>query len=204
MANRKKKKGLSHQQVGGVIAAFGVFLLGGIVWAATVGQLQISGSVNRGDFVDIDIVSASCVNPTSGLGEKGVTALGAIGGDLSCGVSVGNITGRSNGANDRLEFGMFLSEPGATDTVQFYIQNVGSVSANLHDINVTSTTGFAGSSVDNSIVLGGTHSDLVAQCIAPGGVVGPFTISATWPASVPTAVGGAIFCASIDYSQSDC
>ena len=204
MAKRKQQKGLSHRQVGGIIAVFGVFLLGGIVWAATVCQLQIAGSVNRGDAVDIDIISASCIEPISGLGIRGVTETGAIGGDFSCGISVGHFIGRSNGTNDKLEFGIFLHEPGTTETVQFYIKNVGSVGANLNAINTTSTTGFTGSSIDNDIVLGGTYSDIIVQCIAPGAIIGPFTITASWPSFATASTGGAIFGASIDYAQADC
>jgi hypothetical protein len=204
MANKKRKKGLSQRQVGYIISGFGVLLLGGVVWAATVGQLQVSGSVNRGASADLDIISVSCINPTSGYGAAGVTYTGAIGGDLSCGATTGHVAGRVNGNNDRLDFGIYLGEPGASDTVQFYIKNVGAVDVDLSGINVTSTTGFTGSSVDNSIVLGGTYSDIIAQCIAPGAIIGPFSISATWPAGATSATGGAVFSAFIDYAQANC
>lgn len=204
MANKKKKKGLSQRQIGCIISGFGVLLLCGITWAATVGQLQISGSVNRGASADLDIISVSCVSPTPGYGTAGVTATGAVGGDLSCGAASGHVIGRTNGSNDRLDFGIYLGEPGSSDTVQFYIKNVGAVDVDLSNINVTSTTGFTGSSLDNSIVLGGTYNGIVAQCITPGSIIGPFSISATWPTSATSATGGAIFSAFIDYAQANC
>jgi len=204
MARTTKKKGLTHKQIGYVIAGFGVFLLGGLVWAATVGQLQIGGTVSRGDSVDLDFINASCISPRSGFGTDGVTTAGAAGGAYSCGYTIANIGGRANGANDRLNFGIFLDEPGASDTVQFYIKNVGAVGADMDAINITDKTGFTGSATDNSITLGGSYTGIVAQCIPVGSTIGPFTISATWPSSATSATGGATFSAEMDYEQGSC
>ncbi|MCL2869820.1 hypothetical protein FWF48_03365 [Candidatus Saccharibacteria bacterium] len=197
---KKKNKGLDKKTLGYLIAGFGVLLLGGIVWAATSGLLSISGSVSRGTSVDLDFTNVSCISPTTGYGTTGVTTTGSNGGDYGCGVTLGNRSG-ANGANDTLSFGMFLGEPGKTETVQFYIKNVGAVDADLSAVNVTNDAGFGDSaSGGHDITLGGSYVDMTAQCIPTGTSIGPFTISATWPDGLTGASGDAQFAADLNYA----
>lgn len=200
----KKKKGLSKQQVGYIIAGFGIFLLGGVVYAATTGILSISGTVTRGDAVDLDFINASCATQvTTGVETgDGYTVAGAAGGDYNCGVTIADVTpATANGAKDKLNFGVYLREPGDTNTITFYIKNVGSVPALLDSIAV-STTGFVGDATDNGISLSGTYSNLATgQTLAVGGMAGPYTIVIDWPIAATDATGGASFTATLDYEQ---
>ncbi|MCL2173725.1 hypothetical protein FWH58_00255 [Candidatus Saccharibacteria bacterium] len=200
---KKKNLGLDKKTLNYIIAGFAVLVLGGVVWAASTGVLQITGSVSRGTSVDLDFITASCVTPKTGYGTDGVTSTGAAGGDLGCGLVIGNRPAVANGANDTLTFGMFLGDAGDAETVQFYIKNVGAVDTTLSAINVTDTTGFGASPTGNDITLGGTYASGLASplCLEPGDQVGPFTISATWPSGLTGASGDASFAADLDYAE---
>ena len=194
------KKGLSKKQIGIAIASFAVLLLGGVVYAATTGVLNINGAVSRGANVDLDFTDVSCsLQTTSGVpAGGGVTITGIGAGDYNCGVSIGNHAG-TNGMNDVLDWGVFLRSPGDTVTVNFSITNVGSVDADLAAINITNQTGFGVATGD--IALTGTGLTIPAQTIPIGQTVGPFTLTVTWPAGDSASTGGATFSASLNYSQ---
>lgn len=200
----KKKKGLNKQQVGFIIAGFGIFLLGGIVYAATTGILTISGTVTRGDAVDLDFINATCATQvTTGVeAGDGYTTTGATSGNYNCGVAISDVSpATANGTNDKLDFGIYLREPGDTNTITFYIKNVGSVPALLDGVAI-STTGFTGDATDNAINLSGTYTGLsTSQTLAVGATAGPYTIVVDWPTTATDATGGASFSATIDYEQ---
>jgi hypothetical protein len=194
------KKSLTHKQIGIVIAAFAVLLLGGVVYAATTGVMNINGAVSRGANVDLDFTVASCsLQTTSGVPAGGGVSLTGIGaGDYNCGISIGDHAG-SNGANDVLNWGVFLRSPGDTVTVSFSISNVGAVDAALEAINISTQTGFG--SAAGQIQLSGSGTTIPAQTIPVGQTAGPYQITVTWPAGDATATDGANFAATLNYSQ---
>jgi hypothetical protein len=189
--------------VGVVAAAFAFTLVGGVVYAATTGVLNINGTVVRGANVDLDFVNASCsVVETTDVpaGDGFAVVAGAIeDGDNNCAVVVRNNTG-TNGANDRLEFGVYLRTPGDTVTINFDVENVGSVNASLAAINTTGTTGFGGVT---GITLGGsiTTDFAAARTINVGGSES-HTITVTWPTTGAAAASSdsATFVAELQYT----
>ena len=193
-------KGLTHKQIGIAAAAFGVLLVGGIVYAATSGVLSINGAVSRGANVDLDFVSVSCsVQSTAGIAPgTGVSTSGMGAGDYNCGISTGDRAG-TNGINDVLNWAAYLASPGSTVTINFSIANVGAVDAALAAINITDQTGFG--SNPGEITLSGTGTSIAAQTIGVGNTIGPFSITVTWPSADSTATDSAVFAATLNYSQ---
>jgi hypothetical protein len=209
---RKKinmKKGVSHKTIGIAAIAFAVLFVGGVVFAATSGVLQINGSVDRGANVDLDFVSVSCsVQSTEGIpAGGGVSSTGIGPGNYNCGISTANRPG-TNGANDILNWAAFLASPGSTVTFTFSIQNVGAVDAVLNAVNIdtTATTGFGlldgtGTTTPGQISITGSGLTIPQQTITVGSITGPYTYTVTWPAGDATATSSADFSASLNYSQ---
>jgi hypothetical protein len=195
-----QKKGLTQKQIGIAIAAFAVLFLGGIVFAATSGVMNINGAVSRGANVDLDFAVASCsLQTTSGVPAGGGISLTGIGsGDYNCGISIGDHAG-TNGANDVLNWGVFLRSPGDTVTITFSISNVGAVDALLNAINISTQTGFG--TAPGQINLSGSGTTIPSQTIPVGQTAGPYQITVTWPAGDATATDGATFAATLDYAQ---
>jgi len=179
MSKKLNNKGLSRKQVGITIAAFSALLVGGVVYAATSGVMQINGHVARGANVDLDFVDVSCVTTpvTTDIpaGAGVVLATGFLGGDYTCGIGVADRPGFTNGANDMLNWGAFLRSPGETVSVEFSIQNVGSVDAYLHAIILDA--GHTGFGASPDILLSGNGTTIPNTPVPVGETVGPFQIN---------------------------
>jgi hypothetical protein len=201
--SKKLSRGLNRKQVGVVVAAFAFMLVGGVVYAATSGVMQINGTVARGVNVDLDFVNVACASANleqavdTPAGIRGVTLTGAAGGNYTCGTLLGNGAG-TNGANDVFNWGAFLRSPGDSVTVNFSIENVGSVRADLVAISITDQTGLG--SLTGQIRLEGTGTTIEQQFINPGVTIGPFAITVTWPNDEPTATGEGTFAATLQYT----
>lgn len=198
----KNQKGINKKTVTYIIITFIMFLIIGVVFAATTGILTLNGSVSRGDAVDLDFINVVCdpAAVTTGVtAGEGVTVGGAAGGDFNCGVSLSNGTNIVNGTNDVLTWGIFLREPGDSQAITFSIKNVGSASVDLSALNVSTSTGFGSSTGD--IELSGNGINISAQCLDPGDEIGPFTINVYWPAVDTSSTSGATFTATMNYTQ---
>lgn len=196
------QKGISQKTVAYIVAAFALFLMVGIVYAATTGVLTLSGSVSRGDSVDLDFTKASCdpVAVSTGVNAgEGVTVAGLAGGDFNCGVALSTGSNISNGVNDVLTWGIYLREPGDNQAITFSIINVGSSPVDLSAIDLSTSTGF-GTGL-GEIELTGTGTTIGQACLNPGDEIGPFTINVYWPIEDTAATGGATFTAIMDYTQ---
>ncbi|MCL2002314.1 hypothetical protein FWG76_02825 [Candidatus Saccharibacteria bacterium] len=174
MAKNMKKGGLTQKQVGGIVAGAGVFLLGGIVWAATSGVLTFGGTINRSGEVDLDIINQSC----------------AVGVDAAdCSVSV-------SADKNNLTFEVELEKPGATQDITFCVENVGTLGATLANMSVPSITGGTGVNITMPTNLNGVT-------LLPGETTCTTmsTISVEWDAAETSDTTTVEFTATINYAQ---
>ena len=198
----QSQKGINKKNITFIIVVFAMFLVVGIVFAATTGVLTLNGSVSRGESVDLDFISVACSPAATTTGVPtgdGVTVSGVAGGDYNCGVALSNGLNPANGANDVLTWGIFLREPGDSQSITFSIKNVGSTSVDLSAISVDTSTGFGSSAGD--ISLSGTGTTISAACLDAGDIIGPFTINVSWPILDTAATAGATFTATMNYAQ---
>jgi hypothetical protein len=197
--SKRLNKGLNRKQVGVVVAAFAFTLVGGVVYAATMGVMNINGNVTRGVNVDLDFTAVSCSTVTDVDvpvgGGFAVDGSDIVAGNDNCAVVVLDNAG-TNGANDRIRFGVFLRSPSDTVTINFTITNVGSVPAELASISTAGTTGFGGAT---GIALIHALDALEGTIIPVAGSSDPQTITVTWPANAPAETGEAEFVAVLNY-----
>ena len=177
----KKQKGLSKKTLGGLIAGFGALLVGGVAYAATTGTLQFNGDVSRSGTVDLNIVDEVCVGTTD---------------PSVCEVSV-------NAAKHIMTFTINLNAPGASQQIDFCVENVGNLSATLGTLSVVGnpTNGSTSATANiRGIEFSGLDS-LTGQVILPGEKYCTANIVATWNAAELVDTSSVPFQASIDWMK---
>jgi len=153
------------------IAILVILLISALVYAAVTGILTFSGIAVISKNVDLNIVDESIVGKTSGDGQS---------------VSVTN-------SGHTLTFTVNLENPGVTKTINFKIQNIGSVDAKLASL---STTAPSDAAVDV------TWPSLNGVVVTTGETSSEYSIDVTWLTEAGSEPAGSVtFSATINYAE---
>ena len=198
----QNKENINKKIITFIIITFLIFLIVGIYFALTTGILNLNSSINKEESVNLDFINVACNPPATTNGVpigNGFTVSGASGGNYNCGVALSNSVNPANKTNDVLTWGIFLREPGDSQSITFSIKNVGNSSIDLSAISISTTTGFGASTKD--IKLSGTGTTISTTCLNSNDTIGPFTINVTWPITDNSTTASAIFTATMNYAQ---
>ena len=155
-----------------IIAAFALLLVTGIVYAATTGNLNFTGTAGFNTNVRLNIIDEAVTSPVPGEG-----------------VSV-------NAAKDTLTFTVHLSNPGETRYVKFRVENTGNADVVMGSLSYTLPEATSGITVSWPSLNGVT---VATGGIMPA--TGEYIIGVTWNPDYPNVTQDVTLTAGISYAQ---
>jgi hypothetical protein len=173
----KKQKGINKRQLGYIIGGFAIFLLGGVVYAATQGTLTFTGEVTRQADINLNITQPTC-DP---LGDA-----------YDCNAEV-TLSGHL------MAFSIDFARPGDTQNVSFCIENVGTIDADTLSLTQVIAPGNGitvtpPANVSNLTIVAG---DEVCQ----DGFSNPFVFQVEWDSAATADTGAVTFSYALNYVQ---